>query len=67
MSSKGQDAVLAADEARAFLDSIPIVKGVAEDCAATDRPDLVGLRDRALIGLMAYASKEATSAIIAGT
>ena len=54
MSSKGQDAVLAADEARALLDSIPIVKGVAEDCAATDRPDLVGLRDRALIGLMAY-------------
>jgi hypothetical protein len=40
--SKGQDAVLAADEARALLDSIPIVKGVAEDCAATDRPTSSG-------------------------
>jgi integrase len=46
--------VLAAAEARTLLDSIPIVKAVAEDGAAVDRPDLVGLRDRALIGLMAY-------------
>jgi hypothetical protein len=30
------------------------VKALAEDGAAVDRPDLVGLRDRALIGLMAY-------------
>jgi site-specific recombinase XerC len=51
---KGKTPVLAADEARTLLDSIPIVKAVAEDGAAVDRPDLVGLRDRALIGLMAY-------------
>ena len=39
-----------------LLDSIPIVKAVAQDgaAAAGDRPDLVGSRDRALIGLMAY-------------
>ena len=30
------------------------VLAAAEDGAAADRPDLVGLRDRALIGLMAY-------------
>jgi site-specific recombinase XerD len=51
---KGKTPVLAADEARTLLDSIPIVKAAAEDGAAADRPDLVGLRDRALIGLMAY-------------
>ena len=51
---KGKTPVLAADEARTLLDSIPIVKAAAEDGAAADRPDLVGLRDRALIGLKAY-------------
>ena len=30
------------------------MKAAAEDGAAADRPNLVGLRDRALIGLMAY-------------
>jgi nucleoid DNA-binding protein len=48
--SKRATPVLAADEARTLLDSIPIVKAAAE----ANRPDLVGLRDRALIGLMAY-------------
>jgi hypothetical protein len=43
---KGKTPVLAADEARTLLDSIPIVKAVAQDGAAVDRPDLVGLRDR---------------------
>jgi DnaA N-terminal domain len=51
---KDKTPVLAADEARTLLDSIPIVKAAAEDGAAADRPDFVGLRDRALIGLMAY-------------
>ena len=50
---KGKTPVLTADEARTLLDSIPIVK-VDEQGAPTDQPDLVGLRDRALIGLMAY-------------
>ena len=50
---KGKTLVLTADEARALLDSIPIVKP-AEEGAATAQPDLLGLRDRALIGIMAY-------------
>jgi site-specific recombinase XerD len=50
---KGKTPVLTADEARALLDSIPIVKPV-EEGAATTQPDLLGLRDRALIGMMAY-------------
>jgi site-specific recombinase XerC len=50
---KGKTPVLTADEARTPLDSIPIVKAVEEGAAAT-QPDLLGLRDRALIGMMAY-------------
>ena len=50
---KGKTPVLTADEARTLLDSIPIVKA-DEQGAPTDQPDLIGLRDRALIGLMAY-------------
>jgi integrase/recombinase XerD len=51
---KGKTPVLTADEARVLLDSIPIVKPAAQDDIAANRPDLIGLRDRALIGLMAY-------------
>jgi site-specific recombinase XerD len=51
---KGKTPVLTADEARTLLDSIPIVKPAVEDDTAANRPDLIGLRDRALIGLMAY-------------
>jgi integrase/recombinase XerD len=50
---KGKTPVLTSDEARTLLDSIPIVKA-DEQGAPTDQRDLVGLRDRALIGLMAY-------------
>jgi site-specific recombinase XerD len=50
---KGKTPVLTADEARALLDSIPIVKP-AEEGSAKTQPDLLGLRDRALIGIMAY-------------
>ena len=46
--------MLTVDEARALLDSIPIVKMDTEDGFEANRPDLIGLRDRALIGLMAY-------------
>src|SRR6202011_1574435 len=42
---KGKTPVLTADEARALLDSIPIVKP-AEGGAAATQPDLLGLRDR---------------------
>jgi integrase len=51
---KGKTPVLTADEARTLLDSIPIIKPAAEDGAGAGMPDLIGLRDRALIGIMAY-------------
>lgn len=51
---KGKTPVLTAEEARALLDSIPTVRSATEGDAAAGRPDLLGLRDRALIGLMAY-------------
>lgn len=42
----GKTPVLLREEARLLLESIPIYK--------EERPDLIGLRDRALIGLMVY-------------
>jgi integrase/recombinase XerD len=51
---KGKTPVLTAEEARTLLDSIPIIKGIDENGVSVDCPDLIGLRDRALIGLMAY-------------
>src|SRR6516225_7254386 len=51
---KGKTPVLTPDEARALLDSIPIVKTDTEDGVEVNRPDFLGLRDRALIGPMAY-------------
>jgi site-specific recombinase XerD len=56
VAKKGKTPVLTAEEARALLDSIPTVLKPAaeEDGAPAARPDLLGLRDRALIGVMAY-------------
>ena len=52
---KGKTPVLTAEEARALLDSIPVVKVVkAPNGTNTEVPCLVGLRDRALIALMVY-------------
>jgi hypothetical protein len=51
---KGKMPVLTADEARTFLDSIPIRKATDQNGVIVEKPDLMGLRDRALIGLMAY-------------
>jgi site-specific recombinase XerD len=51
---KGKTPVLTADEARALLDSIQVARTVEDNGMTTKRPDLVGLRDRALIGLMTY-------------
>jgi integrase len=51
---KGKTPVLTADEARTLLDSIPISKPAAEDGTEAEMPDTIGLRDRALIGIMAY-------------
>jgi integrase len=51
---KGKTPVLTAGEARTLLNSIPIIKRSDESGGALESPDLMGLRDRALIGLMAY-------------
>ena len=52
---KGKTPVLAADEARELLDVIKIVKKTRlPDGAVSEQADLVGLRDRALIGAMVY-------------
>jgi site-specific recombinase XerD len=51
---KGKTPVLTADEAHALLESIPIIKKSANDTETADQPDLLGLRDRALIGTMVY-------------
>jgi len=51
---KGKTPVLTAEEARALLDSIPVRKPAKEDDADAGQPDLLGLRDRALIGIMVY-------------
>jgi site-specific recombinase XerD len=51
---KGKTPVLTSDEARTLLDSIPIIKKTVENGVTLETPDLMGLRDRALIGLMAY-------------
>jgi len=51
---KGKTPVLTAEEAHALLESIPITKKPDNDTEAADQPDLLGLRDRALIGVMVY-------------
>jgi site-specific recombinase XerD len=51
---KGKTPVLTAEEARALLDSIEVARSAARGDGATEQPDLVGLRDRALIAVMVY-------------
>jgi len=55
---KGKTPVLTADEARVLLDSIKIVRNTAGrkpgDTTEPAPPHLVGLRDRALIGVMVF-------------
>jgi site-specific recombinase XerD len=52
---KGKTPVLTAEETRALLDSIPVVKAVKRpDGTDAEAPCVVGLRDRALIALMVY-------------
>jgi site-specific recombinase XerD len=58
---KGKTPVLTAEEAHALLESIPITKKPANDPEAADQPDLLGLRDRALIGIMVYSSRLLTT------
>jgi integrase/recombinase XerD len=52
---KGKTPVLAAEEARELLDSIPIVRNTGrDDPPESAEPALSGLRDRAIIALMVY-------------
>ena len=51
---KGKTPVLGADEARELLDGIKITKTVVRADVSTEIPDITGLRDRALIGVMVY-------------
>ena len=53
--NKGKTPVLTAEEARELLDSIAIARNTARDGKAeSEEPALLGLRDRALIGVMVY-------------
>jgi site-specific recombinase XerD len=53
---RGKTPVLVADEARTLLNSIPITRKVKQpDGSEAEMPDLVGLRDRALIAVMTFA------------
>jgi len=53
---RGKTPVLTEDQARRLLAGIAVVKTVrAPDGSQVEMPDLAGLRDRALIGVMTYA------------
>ena len=62
---KGKTPVLKADEARQLLDSIPLKIGPEpKDGEADNRPpSLIGLRDRALIGVMVYSFARVSAAL----
>jgi site-specific recombinase XerD len=53
---RGKTPVLSADQARVLLDSIPTMKDDGS-------PDVVGLRDRALIGVMVYSFARVGAAV----
>ena len=54
--SKGKTPVLTAEETRTLLGSIPIERVIGKDAEGNDIkvPDLLGLRDRAIIAAMVY-------------
>jgi len=54
--SKGKTPVLTAEETRLLLDSIPIERVIGTDTEGNEikGPDLIGLRDRAIIAAMVY-------------
>jgi integrase/recombinase XerD len=61
----GKTMVLSAEDARTLLDSIPLKIGPEPKPDEEDRrpPDLIGLRDRALIGVMVYSFARITAVI----
>ena len=54
VTRRGKTPVLSAEDARMLLDSIPLSRKVRRDGLAVEVADLVGLRDRALIGVMVF-------------
>jgi site-specific recombinase XerD len=62
---RGKTPVLIAEEARQLLDSIPLKIGEEPKEGEDDHrlPDVVGLRDRALIGLMVYSFARVSAAL----
>jgi site-specific recombinase XerD len=50
----GKTPVLTRDEARKLLDGIPVTYTVKTGDTETEYPDILGVRDRALIGLMVF-------------
>jgi integrase/recombinase XerD len=62
---RGKTPVLIAEEARQLLDSIPLKIGQEPKEGEEDKrlPDLVGLRDRALIGLMVFSFARVSAAL----
>src|SRR5438876_412538 len=63
--TQGKTPVLEGEVARRLIESIPIIKIVKkEDGTKEEVPDVVGLRDRALLGLMVY-SFARVSAVVA--
>jgi site-specific recombinase XerD len=51
---KGKTPVLSGEDARVLLDSIPLTRKISQEGGAVEIPDLVGLRDRALIATMVF-------------
>lgn len=62
---RGKTPVLLAEEARQLLDSIPLKIGPEPAPGELDTrpPDLIGLRDRALIGVMVYSFARVSAAL----
>jgi len=61
---KGKTPVLNADEARALLDGIKVIREtVIDDGTKMEQPRLVGLRDRALIAVMVYSFARISAAL----
>lgn len=62
---RGKTHVLTAEEARTLLDSIPTKLGPEPREGEEDKrpPDLIGLRDRALIGVMVYSFARISAAL----
>jgi integrase/recombinase XerD len=51
---RGKTPVLSTEDARTLLDNIPLIRKVRQNGEPRELPDVVGLRDRALIGVMVF-------------